>query len=419
MVIEEGLPGRAEWGETRMKRKRLGRVMALLLGCVLALSPCGAGSRQLFGIVSYAETRTGSINATSLNVRSGPGTGNQAIAKLSQGAPVTVIGETTGSDGKLWYQIRFSGGSGETTGYVLGQYVKFPTVITSSADFEQYLVSQGFPESYKPGLRELHAKYPSWTFTALHTNLDWSTAVENECVIGRNLVARDNISSWKSTATGAYDWDTGTWPGFDGNSWVQASAEIISYYMDPRNFLNEKYIYQFMKQSYDSSIHSKEGLQSMVAGTFLSGTVSAGGSSSGRSSSGSSSSGSGPGSGPGVSSDNGSSSGPISPVASISDHLTERVTTVYGPGMNDSATSETRSSDFRRQFSAGGEQYRNGSSIKFRYRHSIYVCGYYYECRGTFGSESLYPGIHDSAGAGKSGDRPQYLRNCVRISGIL
>ena len=79
----------------------------------------------------------------------------------------------------------------------------------------------------------------------------------------------------------------------------------------------------------------------MVAGTFLSGTVSAGGSSSGRSSSGSSSSGSGPGSGPGVSSDNGSSSGPISPVASISDHLTERVTTVYGPGMNDSATSET------------------------------------------------------------------------------
>ncbi|MFQ8842049.1 MAG: hypothetical protein ACLR8P_15155 [Clostridium fessum] len=46
--------------------------------------------------------------------------------------------------------------------------------------------------------------------------------------------------------------------------------------MDPRNFLNDKYIYQFMKQSYDSSLHTKTGLQNMVSGTFLSGTVSGG-----------------------------------------------------------------------------------------------------------------------------------------------
>lgn len=44
--------------------------------------------------------------------------------------------------------------------------------------------------------------------------------------------------------------------------------------MDPRNFLNDKYIYQFMKQSFDSSLHTKTGLQNMVSGTFLSGTVS-------------------------------------------------------------------------------------------------------------------------------------------------
>ena len=313
--------------------------MALFLGCILALAPCAPGKDLPLGMVSYAEERTASISATSLNVRSGPGTGNQAIAKLSQGSPVTVIGETTGSDGKVWYQIRFSGSGGaETTGYVLGQYVKFPTVITSSAEFEQYLTSQGFPDSYKPGLRELHEKYPKWTFTALHTGLDWNTAVENESVIGRNLVARDNISSWKSTAAGAYDWDTGTWPGFDGNSWVQASEDIIRYYMDPRNFLNEKYIYQFMKQSYDSSIHSKEGLESMVKGTFLSGSVLTGGSSySSSSSSGSSSSGS---------SFSGGATGPgMSPTASISDHKTERVMTSYGPGMNgdSAATSETSS----------------------------------------------------------------------------
>ena len=89
----------------------------------------------------------------------------------------------------------------------------------------------------------------------------------------RNLVARSSISSWKSTEDGAYDWATGTWPGFDGSSWVAASRDIISYYMDPRNFLNETYIYQFMNQSYDPSIHTREGLVTMVEGTFLTGRL--------------------------------------------------------------------------------------------------------------------------------------------------
>ena len=100
----------------------------------------------------------------------------------------------------------------------------------------------------------------NWTFTAFQTKSGLEHSVEkNESVIGRNLVASSSISSWKSTETGAYDWGTGTWPGFDGSSWVQASSDIIAYYMDPRNFLNDKYIYQFMKQSFDSSLHTKDG----------------------------------------------------------------------------------------------------------------------------------------------------------------
>ncbi len=335
-----------------MKKKYGMRVMALLLGCILAVSPCMAGGRPLFGIISQAEERTAYVNATSLNVRSGPGTSYQAIAKLSQGTSVTIIGEQTGTDGVLWYQIRFTG-SGELTGYVSSQYIKFPSATVSDSDFEAYMNSQGFPESYKQSLRELHAQYPNWTFTAFHTNLDWNTAVQNESVIGRNLVSRDSISSWKSTADGAYDWDTGVWPGFDGNSWVQASEDIIRYYMDPRNFLNDSYIYQFMKQSYNSSIHTREGLESMVSGTFLAGTASAG-SSSGASGSGGTSSpsgSSGGATGPGAEiSSGGDTSGIISPIASISDHETDRVATAYGPGMSGDG------------FSSGGSSQNSGSS---------------------------------------------------------
>lgn len=328
-----------------MKKINYKRGLALLLGCILAISPCAAGNGHTFSMISLADERSAMVNATNLNVRSGPGTSYQAVAKLSHGAPVTVVGEQTGTDGKVWYQIRFTGSGGaETTGYVSSQYIRFPSATVSDGDFERYMTSQGFPESYKQGLRELHAQYPQWTFTALNTNLDWNTVISNESVIGRNLVARNNISSWKSTADGAYDWSTGTWPGFDGNSWVQASEDIIRYYMDPRNFLNDKYIFQFMKQNYNSAIHTREGLESMVAGTFLAGNAAGSGTRQSGSSDnnpsgsapGSFSSGDGPAVGPGAANNGTADSpavSPISPVASVSNHEADRVTTAYGPGM--------------------------------------------------------------------------------------
>ena len=91
------------------KWKLLGkRAAAFLLGAVMAVNPglAGTAAESLLGIVSYAEERTASVNATNLNVRSGPGTSYQALAKLSKGAPVTVLGEQTGTDGVVWYQIR-------------------------------------------------------------------------------------------------------------------------------------------------------------------------------------------------------------------------------------------------------------------------------------------------------------------------
>ena len=39
--------------------------------------------------------------------------------------------------------------------------------------------------------------------------------------------------------------------------------------MDPRNFLNDTYVFQFLLHTYDSAGQTKEGLQSMVTGTFL------------------------------------------------------------------------------------------------------------------------------------------------------
>lgn len=265
-----------------MKKSVYKKGIAFFLSCVLAFGTCISVMDPSFSLKTFAYAKKqGTVIASSLNVRSGAGTGYSTVARLANGTAVTVVGEEKGSDGALWYKISFTGSSGtQNTGYVSSRYIKLASQnLVPDSNFEAYMTQQGFPESYKQGLRELHAKYPKWKFTAFQTGLDWNTAVNEESKVTRNLVARSSISSWKSTEPGAYDWNSGTWPGFDGSTWVAASRDIISYYMDPRNFLNETYIYQFMNQSYDSSIHTREGLAGMVEGTFLNGTAASGGTS--------------------------------------------------------------------------------------------------------------------------------------------
>lgn len=257
-------------GEKKNMTKKQKRILALMLGAVL-LGDCAARTGTMISGLSLAYAATGSatVNATTLNVRSTPGTTGSVVKKLAYGAAVTVVSETAGSDGKTWYKIQFSSGSGTQEGYVRSDYIKFPVSYSYDSTFENYLNSQGFPESYKVSLRTLHTEHPTWVFQAQKTGLNWSDVMAAEGAVGANLVSKSSISSWKSTEYGAYDWNTGIWTGFDGSSWVAASKDIVAYYMDPRNFLNDTYVFQFLHHAYDSNAQTREGLTSLITGTFL------------------------------------------------------------------------------------------------------------------------------------------------------
>ena len=142
----------------------------------------------------------------------------------------------------------------------------------SDAQFEQQLAAEGFPESYKDKLRELHAKYPNWVFKAQKTGLSWQEVVREESKIGRNLVHTTSKDSWKSRDSAAYNAATNSWKGFDTSAWVAANSNIISYYMDPRNFLDSRYIFQFQTQGYEPDSQNAEGVRMLAANTFLSGS---------------------------------------------------------------------------------------------------------------------------------------------------
>lgn len=219
-------------------------------------------------LTASAANMMGSCTADVLNVRSGAGTGYSKTGTVSYGDSLTILSETTDSSGAKWYKIS----CGNVTGYVSAAYVQLTSSGSqgsSDADFESYMTKQGFPESYKPYLRKLHEQHPKWIFTAQKLGVDWNTALKEECVVGRNLVHSSALASWKSMEKGAYDFNGGYWYGLDG-SWVAASKEIIMYYMDPRNFLNDTYIFMFENQSYDPSYQTESGVKTILADTFMS-----------------------------------------------------------------------------------------------------------------------------------------------------
>lgn len=142
----------------------------------------------------------------------------------------------------------------------------------TDAAFSTEMKAAGFPDSYISGLTQLHKQYPQWKFEAVDTGLDWGTVITKESVNGVNLVPKSGDDARKSTAAGAYDWNTNTWTIYDGSNWVAANSGYIAYYMDPRNFLNETDIFQFESLSFNKS-QTKSGVNAILSRTFMAKTV--------------------------------------------------------------------------------------------------------------------------------------------------
>lgn len=265
-----------------MKKMQKKRIISFLMSAIIWLTYSSYYLTNAYEIIALAATQA-TVNDDNVNVRTGAGTNNAVLTdangnkvRLSTGHSVEIQDKQTVSDGAIWYKISFSYNGGNYTGYMHSSYITLKNEssdVNQDTDFEAYLDAQGFPESYKSALRTLHAKYPTWVFKADHIPYNFEDAVKEESVVGRSLVAYNSISSYKSLEAGSYDWNTGTWYSFDGSAWAAASKELVAYCMDPRNFLDETYIFQFEALSYDSDLHTKEGIEKIMANTFMSGNV--------------------------------------------------------------------------------------------------------------------------------------------------
>lgn len=125
-----------------------------------------------------------------------------------------------------------------------------------------------FPATYQAYLAELSEAHPNWTFEVVNTGMTWDKAVANEMSsVGKQVVSTSSPDSWKSKEKGAIDVDTGKYVVFDGG-WNAANKEIVKYYMDPRNFLNESNIYQFASHEF-GSYHTVASVKASIANSFM------------------------------------------------------------------------------------------------------------------------------------------------------
>lgn len=119
-------------------------------------------------------------------------------------------------------------------------------------------IDAAFPESYRAELKALLKAHPKWKFQAYYTGLTWESAFtkDNEMYPTRNLTYYKDVSGlgitkeWYSTTVeGAYNWANNAWQPYDSGTWYQSSEKAVRFCMDPRNFLTETQIFQFLDGS--------------------------------------------------------------------------------------------------------------------------------------------------------------------------
>ena len=166
------------------------------------------------------------------------------------------------SSNKKQYTFEFNANTKYTTSVtnVYGNVINVEINVTQIKAFLN-IDSSKYP-GYKEAIEKLMNSHKNWDFKLLYTGLKFSEAVYGEYSRhNANLVPASSGSEWICPVCGTKSYDTG---------WYGASDKAIAYYMDPRNFLNEGNVFQFLDANkYEPTSVSLSGIQTNVNGTFL------------------------------------------------------------------------------------------------------------------------------------------------------
>ncbi len=118
--------------------------------------------------------------------------------------------------------------------------------------------SSVFPDSYKAYVQAIKREHPNWIIKAFYTNLDWGDSVNSETQNGKSRIINSSTYS--------------NWINYSGDvqaGYATANSKAVAYVMDPRNFINEKDIFQFKVSDISPEIDSVQAVEKSLNGTVI------------------------------------------------------------------------------------------------------------------------------------------------------
>lgn len=114
---------------------------------------------------------SGTVNGKTVNIRAGAGTTYSKVASVNKGTVLTITGQATGSDNKVWYQVTFISNNKEITGFIRHDYVD------PAGDLTPYTEPNTQPEPDVPSTEPDEPSVPSTEpdEPAVSEPKDWET----------------------------------------------------------------------------------------------------------------------------------------------------------------------------------------------------------------------------------------------------
>ena len=184
---------------------------------------------------------TAKITGNDVGFRDSVKENSNRLFNLYKGDLITVLDEKVDGVGINGCEKGFVSASHQNTnGFVCLDYIEKYTVSDSC---KNEMIKEGFTSSYVDLLCSLKQEHSNWNFKAIKVDIDFSEVVEKESACGKSYIISTVDASLKDSTCSLHD-----------ANYVAASQKAVAYYMDPRNFISEKYIFQFESLKYESTL---------------------------------------------------------------------------------------------------------------------------------------------------------------------
>lgn len=133
--------------------------------------------------------------------------------------------------------------------------IKTPKV-QAATTYKQTLKSgiDAFPESYKVLLKKFvqETGHDNWNFQAYYTGIDWNDFMAAQAAHGKNRIHKSFDTRYRDKCNNL------------SSGYYCADRDITAYFVDPRNFINERNMFQFLEISYNKDLYTRNIVEEMV-----------------------------------------------------------------------------------------------------------------------------------------------------------